>query len=124
MANDDKIQDIVLKNFHESISFLTEFFGMDRPDPNTMAMYVKVLAALRTMPREAMDEVVRPILVAQFKAFGLNPHSARDRESGAAVVDLFALGIQDALSVIMQVSEQHTRSVEMLRTGRASRMLL
>ncbi len=124
MADQQQIHELILGNFHNSISFLVDFFGMDGPDPVMLIQYVKVLTALRAMPREAMDEVVKPILIGQFKAFGLDPASARDRERGAQLTDIMALAVQDATAIIKQVIEsqgQPTRS-SLLIPGRGDRM--
>lgn len=124
MTDQKQIHELILENFHNSVSFLVDFFETDGPDPVMLRQYVKLLAALRALPREAMDEVVKPVLTAQFKAFGLDPHSVRDRERGEQLSDIMAVGIQDATAIIKQVIEsqgQPARS-SLLIPGRGDRM--
>lgn len=117
MAEQKQIHDLILENFHNSMSFLSEFFGIEKPTYADMQPFTKVLAALRALPREAMDEVIKPILAAQFKAFGLDPTSATDRKKAAELADLIALSIQDATNMIMQVMQQQQANAAKIASG-------
>lgn len=123
MSDQKQIHEIILEGFHNSAGFLANFFGMEKPDPQMLIQYVKVQTALRALPREAMEEVVRPILTAQFKAYGLNPHNPNDRALGAELTDIMAVAIQDATAMIMHAMEHQGRASELIRTGRANRIL-
>ena len=117
MAEQKQIHDLILENFHHSMTFLSEFFGLEKPNYADLQPFSKILAALRALPREAMDEVIKPILTAQFKAFGLDPTNATDRKKAAELADLMALGIQDATNMIMQVMQQQQANAAKIASG-------
>ena len=121
MSNEQpQIHELILEGFHNSVAFLTEFFGQDKPNEVDMVNYVKVISALRGMPRAAMDEVVHPILTAQFKAFGLDPTDAADRAKGAEIADLLALSVQDAMAMIMQIMQQQQANAAKIMSGQGN----
>jgi len=120
LAEQKQIHDLILENFHHSLSFLTEFFGLEKPTYNDLQPFSKVLASLRALPREAMDDVVLPVLTAQFKAFGLDPTDATDRKKAAELSDLMALAIQDATQMIMQVMQQQHANAAKLMAGQGN----
>ena len=117
MVEQKQIHDLILENFHHSMTFLSEFFGLEKPNYADLQPFSKILAALRALPREAMDEVIKPILTAQFKAFGLDPTNATDRKKAAELADLMALGIQDATNMIMQVMQQQQANAAKIASG-------
>ena len=119
MAEQTQIHDLILENFHNSLTFLSEFFGLEKPNYADLQPFSKVLAALRALPREAMHEVITPILTAQFKAFGLDPTKAADRKKAAELADFMALGIQDATNLIMQVMQQQQTNAANLAAGKS-----
>lgn len=118
--SDNSIQSLILENFNHSLDFLTQFFGLDEPTFDELAPFVKVLAALRALPREAMDDVVLPVLTAQFDAFGLDPKDADDRLNASELSDLMALSIQDATNMIMQMMQSQQASKQALLAGKGS----
>lgn len=117
MAEQSQIHELILTNFNNSLEFLCDFFDIETTDTADLIEFVKVLAALRGLPREAMDEVVLPILTAQFAAFGLDPTNPDDRESAAEMADLMALSIQDATQMIMQIMQQQQSNTSKIMTG-------
>lgn len=120
LADQKQIHELILENFHHSMSFLSEFFDLEKPTYEDMQPFSKILAALRALPREAMDEVIQPILAAQFKAFGLDPTDFNDRKKAAELADLMALGIQDATNMIMQVMQQQQANAAKLMAGQGN----
>ena len=119
MAEQTQIHDLILENFHNSLTFLSEFFGLEKPNYAELQPFSKILAALRALPREAMYEVITPILAAQFKAFGLDPTKAEDRKKAAELADFMALSIQDATNLIMQVMQQQQTNAANLAAGKS-----
>ncbi len=120
MADQKQIHELILENFHNSMSFLSDFFGLEKPTYADMQPFAKVLAALRALPREAMDEVIKPILTAQFKAFNLDPTNTTDRKKAAELADIMALSIQDATNMIMQVMQQQQANAAKLMAGQGN----
>lgn len=112
-----KIDDLIIQNFTNSVSFLADFFDVNTTDFDALSPFVKVLAALRGLPREAMDDIVHPVMAQQMAAFNLNPKNRSDRKKAEALVDLMALSIQDATNMIMQVMEQQQYNAQKLRSG-------
>ena len=117
MAAPTTIPDLVLENFGNSIYFLSELFQMD-PTAENLFPFIKILAALRALPLEAMDDIAKPILLGQFKALRIDPTTERGRKFAEKFVDLLALGIQDATNMIMQSMDNQAKNVAALRKGR------
>lgn len=112
-----KISDLILENFVESRNFLAEFFGVEPTDFEALAPFVKLHAALRALPPEAYPEVAQPILSGMFEEFGLNPTKKADRDKAAQCVDIFALGIQDAINMAVQAQQHNNAAQQALAAG-------
>ena len=118
MTSETTIDSIIIGNFTNSRNFLLNFFGLGASSFEALEGYVKLLAALRGLPQEAMEDIASPILRRMFAEMGFDPE--RDRVRAAPFVDLFALAIQDATTMIIQNMEHQSQAAAALRTGRGS----
>jgi len=119
----NKIDIIIVDNFKVSRDFLLSFFGISPGVQNFGALepYVKLLAALRALPPAALEDIARPLLENLFSEMGFDPR--KDRLKAAPYVDMFALYIQDSVTLLIQNMEHQNQAQAALRSGRGSMLI-
>jgi hypothetical protein len=121
MNDENTIHGHIVGNFKHSRDFMLDFFGLGASAFCALEGYVKVLAALRALPTQAMDEIARPIMTGLFAEMGFDPKEDRDKAEPYA--DIFALAIQDATGMIIQNMEHQSKATAAIRAGRGSMLL-
>lgn len=105
MNKETTVDDFVVEGFVNARDALFDVFNTT--DMSVLADYAKLLAALRMQPKNVIDQASKPVILRLFQASGCDPKSPVGREKMLPLVDLLALGVQDAHHIILdQVGKQ------------------
>jgi len=112
------VDDFVIEGFRDARDTLFEVFGTS--DIAVLEDYSKLLAAMRMMPKQILDQAAKPIILRLFQEFKADPETPEGRAKVVPFVDILALSVQDAHQVILGQVEQQQRSRQALATGRGN----
>jgi len=115
IPNDARIDDLIIDNMVSAKDACMKAFGT--ADVDDLIGWERMLAAMRGLPMEAMEQMGVPLIQKAFAAFGKDPTQPRGREAMLPFQDIIALGLQDAMTLVMQQMERTQRSAAALRGG-------
>lgn len=101
------IQDVVRDSFATGMETVTECFGVQKED---MKPFMSVVAATRGLQKPGHDELLIPLIKGLLEEFGLDPvNSEEDRKKAEDYAEVIALGVSDAVGMVMQNMQQQAR---------------
>ena len=114
--NDKRIDDLIIENMDSAKNAVMTAF--ETKDVADLAGWERVLAAMRGLPEGAMEDMGIPLIQKSFMVFGCDASKPRGRAAMLPFQDIVALGLQDAMTLLMQSMQREQEAQKALRSGR------
>lgn len=113
-----RIDDLIIENMAAAKDTVMSVF--QTRNVRDLEGWERLLAAMRGLPMEAMDDIGATIIKKAFMVFGCDPTTERGRHDMKPFQDIVALALQDAMTLLMQTMQRTDRAAEVLRSGRGN----
>lgn len=115
-SSEKRIDDLIVENMDNAKNAVMTAFGTK--NVADLAGWERVLAAMRGLPEGAMTDIGVPLIQKSFMVFGTDPTQPRGRAAMLPFQDIIALGLQDAMTLMMQSMNREQDAQKALRAGR------
>ena len=112
------IDDAVVEGVAHGKAALAEIFKTE--DMLALADYSKVLAAMRMMSDDMIDQLAKPIILRMFQIMSYDPTTPEGRADMLPFQDNIALALQDAMTIIIQQQQAREMNTRTLAAGRGA----
>lgn len=114
-----QISDIVVDSVASATKFVRDTFHVNQGA--NIKPYIKIISAIRLLPPEAHEQVVKPVIEGIANELKINIF---DPDQVEAMSDLFALAVQDCLQMIMENMNRQAMATNALRQGKGGLLKL
>ena len=110
-----RIDDLIVQNLDAAKNAVLTAFNVKSSEE--IAGWERLIASMRGLPEEAMENIGIPLIQKCFMVFGYDPHSKKGRDAMLPFQDLIALALQDAMQIMMQNMQRSAQTAQALRSG-------
>jgi hypothetical protein len=115
--NEKRIDDLIVENLEASKNAVMAAFNTKSVED--LVGWERLLASMRSLPEEAMQDVGVPLVQKCFMVFGCDPTTKNGRSKMHGFQDVVALALQDCMTIMMQNMQRSQQVSQALRAGKS-----